>query len=94
MRFAMTSPPSGCQRDLHPQAVERARYTKKAPRMGAAPGIPVYKKGCLVYVPTPFGELGQKELLREICADAFGCTDREISKHQSRAAIRLGVIEV
>jgi hypothetical protein len=28
--FAMTSPPSGCQSDFHPQAVERARHTKKA----------------------------------------------------------------
>ena len=27
LRFAMTSPPSGCQRDLHPQAVEHARRT-------------------------------------------------------------------
>ena len=26
-RFAMTSPPSGCQRDFHPQAVEHARHT-------------------------------------------------------------------
>ena len=26
-RFAMTSPPSGCQRDFHPQAVEHARRT-------------------------------------------------------------------
>ena len=29
LRFAMTSPPSGCQRDFHPQAVEHARHTKK-----------------------------------------------------------------
>lgn len=27
LRFAMTSPPSGCQRDFHPQAVEHARRT-------------------------------------------------------------------
>src|SRR6185369_2196311 len=27
LRFAMTSPPSGCQRDFHPQAVEHARHT-------------------------------------------------------------------
>ena len=32
-RFAMTSPPSGCQKDFHPQAVKHARHTtKKAPR--------------------------------------------------------------
>jgi hypothetical protein len=29
LRFAMTSPPSGCQRDFHPQAVEHARRTRK-----------------------------------------------------------------
>src|SRR5215467_3511694 len=29
LRFAMTSPSSGCQRDFHPQAVERARHTNK-----------------------------------------------------------------
>jgi hypothetical protein len=27
LRFAMTSPPSGCQRDFHPRAVEHARHT-------------------------------------------------------------------
>jgi hypothetical protein len=27
LRFAMTSPPSGCQGDFHPRAVEYARYT-------------------------------------------------------------------
>jgi hypothetical protein len=30
LRFAMTSPPSGCQRDFHPRAVEHARHTKKS----------------------------------------------------------------
>ena len=30
MRFAMTSPPSGCQGDFHPRAVEHARHTKKS----------------------------------------------------------------
>ena len=29
LRFAMTSPPSGCQRDFHPQAVEHVRHTSK-----------------------------------------------------------------
>src|SRR6267378_7554546 len=29
LRFAMTSPPSGCQRDFHPRAVEHARHTKR-----------------------------------------------------------------
>ena len=36
LRFAMTSPPSGRQKDLHPQAVEKARYTKKGAQ-GAPP---------------------------------------------------------
>lgn len=30
LRFAMTSPPSGCQGDFHPRVVEHARHTKKA----------------------------------------------------------------
>ncbi len=29
LRFAVTSPPSGCQRDFHPQAVGHARHTRK-----------------------------------------------------------------
>src|SRR3954449_12141859 len=29
LRFARTSPPSGCAGDLHPQAVEHARHTTK-----------------------------------------------------------------
>src|SRR5215472_7312854 len=34
LRFAMTSPPSGCQRDFHPQAVEHARHhNRKSPRL-------------------------------------------------------------
>jgi hypothetical protein len=33
LRFAMTSPPSGCQRDFHPRAVEHARHTKKKDRV-------------------------------------------------------------
>jgi hypothetical protein len=31
LRFAMTSPPSGCQGDFHPRAVEHARHTTKKP---------------------------------------------------------------
>src|SRR5262249_46841890 len=34
LRFASTSPPSGCAGDLHPQAVEHARHTRR--RRGAA----------------------------------------------------------
>jgi hypothetical protein len=31
LRFAMTSPPSGCQGDSHLRAVEHARHTKRSP---------------------------------------------------------------
>jgi hypothetical protein len=31
LRFAITSPPSGCEGDLHPQAVKHARRTKQIP---------------------------------------------------------------
>ena len=31
LRFAITSPPSGCGGDLHPQAVEFARHTRNRP---------------------------------------------------------------
>src|SRR2546429_9568723 len=31
LRFAMNSPPSGCQGDFHPRAVEHARHTNKKP---------------------------------------------------------------
>ena len=31
LRFAITSPPSGCEGDLHPQAVNHARHTKERP---------------------------------------------------------------
>src|SRR5258707_13274103 len=34
LRFASTSPPSGCAGDLHPQAVEHARHTTKPLRGG------------------------------------------------------------
>src|SRR3954471_8838667 len=41
LRFARTSPPSGCAGDLHPQAVEHARHTTRPSthghRAGAAP---------------------------------------------------------
>ncbi len=30
-RFAITSPPSGCEGDLHPKAVKHARHTTKRP---------------------------------------------------------------
>src|SRR3954467_7262175 len=40
LRFARTSPPSGCAGDLHPQAVEHARHTTK-PLRGRTPNHPL-----------------------------------------------------
>ena len=37
LRFAMTSPPSGCQGDFHPRAVEHARHTNKRGRWPKPP---------------------------------------------------------
>src|SRR5215475_4462249 len=31
LRFAITSPPSGCEKDFHLRAVEHARHTRKRP---------------------------------------------------------------
>src|SRR5262249_15649988 len=39
LRFANTSPPSGCVGDLHPQAVEHARHTTRPLRGGKDPGL-------------------------------------------------------
>ena len=36
LRFARTSPPSGCAGDLHPQAVEHARHTTRPRRGGSS----------------------------------------------------------
>src|SRR5208337_3148085 len=37
MGFAVTSPPSGCEGDFHPQAVEHARHTTR--RAGTGPAL-------------------------------------------------------
>ena len=37
-RFAITSPPSGCERDFHPQAVEHARHTPRGAERSSALG--------------------------------------------------------
>src|SRR5258708_6342798 len=39
LRFAMTSPPSGCQRDFHPRAVEHARHTNQSPALRRGSGV-------------------------------------------------------
>ena len=38
LRFAITSPPSGCEEDFHLLAVEHARHTRKKPRRSGARG--------------------------------------------------------
>jgi hypothetical protein len=38
LRFAMTSPPSGCEEDLHLQAVNHARRTRDWARLAAMLG--------------------------------------------------------
>src|SRR5216110_3408631 len=37
LRFAITSPPSGCEEDFHLQAIKHARHTKK--RSGLSPPL-------------------------------------------------------
>src|SRR3954447_9528707 len=44
LRFASTSPPSGCAGDLHPQAVEHARHTTEPLRGGHSFGISIARR--------------------------------------------------
>ena len=45
LRFAMTSPPSGCQRDFHPRAVERARHNRhRGESRLSSPATPPYMR--------------------------------------------------
>jgi len=41
LRFAITSPPSGCEEDFHLLAVKHARHTKKAPSSSLGPLIQI-----------------------------------------------------
>jgi hypothetical protein len=43
LRFAITSPPSGCEEDLHLQAVEHARHTNKTGLLVADPSVNTLK---------------------------------------------------
>jgi hypothetical protein len=54
LRFAMTSPPSGCQRDFHPRAVEHARHTtiKRSACGGALSLRSCSESGSVAAVPT------------------------------------------
>ncbi len=45
LRFANPPPPSGWVEDFHPQAVEHARHTKKAPRHGEGPSRACVRSG-------------------------------------------------
>jgi hypothetical protein len=44
LRFAITSPPSGCEGDLHPRVIEHARHTKKRPSPSLA--TPLFDPKC------------------------------------------------
>ena len=45
LRFAMTSPPSGCQKDFHPRAVEHARHNRdRGKPRGSSPPTPPYMR--------------------------------------------------
>ena len=48
----------------------------------------------LLHVATPSGDLTQKELLGEACANPFSCADGKISEHQSGTTIGLGIVKV
>ena len=49
-RFAITSPPSGCEGDLHPKAVKHARHTKNGPPAEAG-GLSHFVLQTLAWVP-------------------------------------------
>ena len=58
---------------------------------GGAVGVRVC---ALVHVTTSSGELAEKELLGDICANSFGDADREISEHQPSTTIGSGIVQV
>ncbi len=43
-RFAITSPPSGCEGDLHPKAAKHARHTKKRPPFLTGAKLPWFSR--------------------------------------------------
>jgi len=45
-------------------------------------------------VTAPVCESAQNKLLSQGCTDALSCLDREVPKHEPRAAIRSGVVKV
>ncbi len=61
LRFAITSPPSGCQGDFHPRAVEHARHTTEKSRrprgrrdkLGSLPGYLTVNDAVAVSVSDP-----------------------------------------
>src|SRR3954454_19988174 len=69
LRFARTSPPSGCAGDLHPQAVEHARHTTN--RFAGVRVSPAHSKAaaCCV-VPPPL--LSRAALVGSISRDLPG----------------------
>jgi single-strand DNA-binding protein len=51
LRFAITSPPSGCEKDFHLQAVEHARHTLEG--VGTTPKPTIHTQKEQVYVSQP-----------------------------------------
>jgi len=60
-----------------------------APRNGELLVLPA-----LLHVTTSPGELTEKELLGQVCANSFRDADREISEHQPGTTIGSGIVKV
>ncbi len=67
LRFANTSPPSGCVGDLHPLAIEHARHTTKPLRGGPTS-------------PSPMGIEGPDPMPRQPPGGVLGVTERSLSR--------------
>jgi hypothetical protein len=53
LRFAITSPPSGCEGDLHPKAVNHARRTRERPRTHPGPCSRLHSMPSMFVARTP-----------------------------------------
>jgi len=81
LRFPITSPPSGCEGDFHPQAVIHARRTKEGPRHSRSPdkrnGLEPGPTRALTTRCAPFQcacvrSLTPRERARSVCGHAHG----------------------
>src|SRR5436309_14906464 len=62
LRFAITSPPSGCEEDLHLQAVDHARHTKEGRPDLLRAVLPSYKT--FRFFPAPLVSRNEFSILR------------------------------